>query len=324
VMIWRVPDGGVTSQISDPVQVLSGHTRKVGTATFNPVAAHLLATSSFDYSVRLWDMEKGTNLITAGGHTDLILSVAWNYNGALVATTCKDKRVRLFDPRTPSIVQEVICHQGAKGSRVCWLKDKVLTAGFSKYSEREVAIFDTRSIGEPLLHHSVDTSSGMLMPFFDPESSLLFLPGKGDGNIRLYEITDEAPYLHHLSEYRSPLPQKGLAFMPKRALDTSACEIARALKLGTQRVDSISFRLPHNPDLFEEDFYPDTYAGVPSISLEDWMAGENAEPTLISFAYFTSGQNSVIDFNPITPENPAPVSQDDVEKVAYLESKLIK
>ncbi|CAN0593918.1 unnamed protein product, partial [Laminaria digitata] len=29
---------------------------------------------------------------------------------------------------------------------------------------------------------------GVILPFYDDESSLLFLAGKGDGNIRYYEV----------------------------------------------------------------------------------------------------------------------------------------
>lgn len=103
VMIWKIPDGGVTNAITEPVQTLSGHKRNVGTANFNPVASHVLATSSNDFSVKLWDVEKGANMFTVDGHTDIVQSVDWNYNGSQIASTCKDKKLRVFDPRTQSI-----------------------------------------------------------------------------------------------------------------------------------------------------------------------------------------------------------------------------
>jgi len=164
--------------------------------------------------VKLWGVEQGSNIFTVDGHTDIIQSVEWNYNGSQLASTCKDKKLRVFDPRTNTIASEVVCHQGVKGSRVCWLKDKVLTVGFSKSSEREFNIFDPRAIAEPVAHLNIDTSSGGIMPYFDQDSSVLFLAGKGDGNIRYYEIVDEAPYFYYLSEYKSPTPQKGIAFLP--------------------------------------------------------------------------------------------------------------
>lgn len=36
-----------------------------------------------------------------------------------------------------------------------------------------------------------NTRAGVILPFYDEESSLLYLAGKGDGNIRYYEVGDE-------------------------------------------------------------------------------------------------------------------------------------
>ncbi len=64
------------------------------------------------------------------------------------------------------------------------MKDKILTVGFSKSTDREFNIFDPRNPGEPIAKQSIDQSSGGIMPFFDGDSGLLYLAGKGDGNIR--------------------------------------------------------------------------------------------------------------------------------------------
>jgi len=333
VMIWKIPEGGVTAQITDPVQILSGHKRNVGTANFNPVAAHLLATSSNDFSVKLWDVEKGSNVVTVEGHTDNIQSLDWNYNGSTIATSCKDKKLRILDPRTNTVAQEGICHQGVKGSRVAWLKDKVLTVGFSKASEREFNIFDPRSAAEPIAHQNIDTSSGGIMPYFDYDSNLLFLAGKGDGNIRYYELVDEAPYFYYLTEFKSATPQKGIAFLPKRALNVSECEIARALKLHVNKVEPISFRVPRKSDIFQDDLYPDTYAGEPALTLEEWLGGANAEPKTRSLAPgFVAKEKPAAEFNPVQQKQEAPKNEKELsaeneklkQRVAYLEAELIK
>jgi len=282
--------------------------------------------------VKLWDVEQGNNIFTVDGHTDIVQSVDWNHNGSQLATTCKDKKVRVFDPRTSAIAHEAICHQGVKGSRVTWMKDKVLTVGFSKSSEREFNIFDPRNIGEPIAHLNIDTSSGGIMPFYDQDSGVLFLAGKGDGNIRYYEIVDEAPYFYYLTEFKSPTPQKGMAFLPKRALNVSECEIARALKLHVNKVEPISFRVPRKSDIFQDDLYPDTYAGEPSLTLEQWSSGANAEPKLRSLAPGFVQKEKAVDFNPVAQKVEAPKSEKELSseneklknRVAYLESEVTK
>lgn len=73
----------------------------------------------------------------------------------------------------------------------------------------------------------MDTSNGVLLPFYDPDSSIVYLCGKGDSSIRYFEITDEPPFVHYLNTFSSKEPQRGMGFMPKRGLDVSKCEIAR-------------------------------------------------------------------------------------------------
>jgi len=50
--------------------------------------------------------------------------------------------------------------------------------------------------------------------------------------------------MHVLSEYGSNVPQRGMAFMPKRALNVESCEIARAYKVSNGLVEPISFTVP--------------------------------------------------------------------------------
>ena len=33
-----------------------------------------------------------------------------------------------------------------------------------------------------------EQASGTILPFYDPDTHILFLAGKGDGNIRYYEV----------------------------------------------------------------------------------------------------------------------------------------
>jgi coronin-1B/1C/6 len=74
-----------------------------------------------------------------------------------------------------------MAHQGVKGSRVCWLgdSDRLLTTGFSRTSDRQFAVFDLRNMAEPIKSENVDTMSGILMPFFDNDTKMLYLAGKG-------------------------------------------------------------------------------------------------------------------------------------------------
>jgi hypothetical protein len=71
----------------------------------------------------------------------------------------------------------------------------------------------------------------------------MIIAGKGDGNIRYYEY--ESDNLYALDEHKSSDPQRGMCFVPRRAVNTSECEIARAYKVTTsQAIEPIAFIVP--------------------------------------------------------------------------------
>ncbi len=79
--------------------------KKVGHVLFNPAAENVLASSSADFTVKLWDIKTGQEKQTITGHTEIIQAIAWNHDGSLLATTCKDKKLRIFDARANKVIQ---------------------------------------------------------------------------------------------------------------------------------------------------------------------------------------------------------------------------
>jgi len=333
--IWGIPEGGLKAPLTTPLQTLTGHKRKVGTVNFHPCANNVLATSSADFLVKIWDIEKGEEMLSVPGHTDLVQSCSWNKNGSLLATTCKDKKLRVLDPRASTVVTEGVAHGGSKGCRCLWLtdKDKICTVGFSRNSEREYNIWDPKNLSEPLSHQILDSMSGMIMPFYDAESSVLYLAGKGDGNIRYFEIVDDKPYSYFLSEFKSGTPQRGCCILPKRCCNVAACEVTRMLKISAGKVEPISFVVPRKADIFQDDLYPDCFAGNPVETAEEWKNGANNDPDM-SFKHavgFVAPTKSP-DFNPTVKEVEKPKTDKEIRdeweqfknRITYLEAEIAK
>jgi len=333
--IWGIPEGGLTANMTEPLQTLNGHKRKVGTVQFNPVANNILATSSTDFTVKIWDIEKAAAVLTVeAAASDLINSVDWNNNGSLLATASKDKKLRVVDPRQQAVAGEVEAHLGIKAPRCLWLgkKETIFTIGFTKSSEREYCLWDPRQIAQPLTRQTLDSASGLLMPFFDKDTNILFLAGKGDGNIRYFEVVDEAPYVHFLSEFKSNTPQRGMCMVPKRALNVSECEIVRLMKVGVSKVEPISFQVPRKSDVFQDDIFPDCFSGDFALTAAEWLNGKNAEPRIASLATgFVQKERPAVSFNPEKVEVKVlneKEMQAEIEKlgnrVSYLEAELVK
>jgi hypothetical protein len=91
-------------------------------------------------------------------------------------------------------------HQGIKASRVKWLGNSnlIATTGFSKMRDRQFGIWDATNMSSALEMKNIDASTGVLDIFYDNDSSLLFLAGKGDGGVRVFEISKESPYASEL------------------------------------------------------------------------------------------------------------------------------
>lgn len=87
------------------------------------------------------------------------------------------------------------------------------------------------------------------MPFYAEANDLLFLSGKGDGNIRYYEF--DADNLHFLTEHGSKDPQRGMTFIPRRALDVSENEVARAFKVTGNCIEPLGFVVPRKAETFQ-------------------------------------------------------------------------
>ncbi|KAI5941027.1 Coronin-6 [Manis javanica] len=285
VMVWQIPDYTPMRNITEPIITLEGHSKRVGILSWHPTARNVLLSAGGDNVIIIWNVGTGEVLLSLEDmHPDVIHSVCWNSNGSLLATTCKDKTLRIIDPRKGQVMTErTRPHEGARPLRAVFTADgKLLSTGFSRMSERQLALWDPNNFEEPVALQEMDTSNGVLLPFYDPDSSIVYLCGKGDSSIRYFEITDEPPFVHYLNTFSSKEPQRGIGFMPKRGLDVSKCEIARFYKLHERKCEPVIMTVPRKSDLFQDDLYPDTPGPEPALEAEEWLSGQDADPVLIS------------------------------------------
>eukprot|EP01052_Picozoa_sp_SAG31_P050106 SAG31_NODE_11288_length_1046_cov_1.007392_2_plen_106_part_00 len=86
VKLWSIPEGGLTGNLGadDAIATLSSHNKKVGVLQWNPTAP-VLATSSIDKTVKIWDIESGAEKCSVGGFKDYPTSMSWSYDGGVIA-----------------------------------------------------------------------------------------------------------------------------------------------------------------------------------------------------------------------------------------------
>jgi len=298
MMLWEIPDAGYKAHQKEPVLELKGHSKKVTFCTFNHSANGIVASTGFDSTVKTWNMNDQEEVFSIDlPEGAMVNHMKWNHTGDLIAVTCKDKKLRIIDPRQNKFAAVAKTHEGSKPSKMEWLGGvggatdenfKFVTTGFTAQAGREISVWDMRTLSgneeefeEPLNLLSVDPGTGALFPFFDAGTQMLYVGGKGDGSMRYFEVVPDDPFLHFLSVYSATTPQKGFDFLPKRCMDVSKHEVARCLKMESNFIGYVSFKVPRKSKEFQDDIFPDCPAGVPAVTSDDWVGGAEAKPPLL-------------------------------------------
>ncbi|XP_048514566.1 F-box-like/WD repeat-containing protein TBL1XR1 isoform X2 [Athalia rosae] len=113
-----------------------------GPGTHNPNMNLILASASFDSTVRLWDVERGACIHTLTKHTEPVYSVAFSPDGKFLASGSFDKCVHIWSTQSGQLVHS---YKGTGGIfEVCWNSrgDKVGASA----SDGSVFVLDLRKL----------------------------------------------------------------------------------------------------------------------------------------------------------------------------------
>jgi coronin-1B/1C/6 len=296
----------------------------------------LIDTAGQDYDVKLWDIEKVASLFTTGGASNIIQSLDWNYDGSLLCSNSKDKKVRVIDPRQQQVASEGNSHVGVKGGRALWLgkHSKLVTVGFGSGASREYMIWDTKNMSAPIVKANLDNAAGVIIPFYDEDSDLLFFAGKGDGAIRYYEIIPDAEpneMIFECSAYRTNESTAGCGAVYRRHCNVNINEIIRLYQVTGTQLRPLSFQVPRKSDLFQPDLYPDCRGDTPNLELSAWISGQNATPKLVNLENgFCPTEkkekaiSKVEDDKELSSSETKAKLEELTKRVAYLEAELAK
>ena len=214
-------------------RVLRGHTGSVLRIAFSPDGKRIASSGAQgegnrpvdeapDNSVRVWDLETGSQMLVLAEHKSAVLGLAWSPDGKHVASGGADETIRVWDSRTGArrllladqdgIVQSIafspdstllaaIAGQTATLWRVSdgkeyrrWRhRDTPATITFSRdgrliatgSARGEIRIWDRESEGE---HRSISTGLGLNGAFFSPDSTTI-ASAHTDGTIVIWDVS---------------------------------------------------------------------------------------------------------------------------------------
>ncbi len=165
---------------------LTGHTNRVIGVAFSP-DDKLVATSSADHTVRLWDVATHQPLGDPLNHTDVIRDVAFSPDGTLLATASTDRTARLWDVATHQPLGDPLGHTDTVNGVAFSPDGKLVATASTDHTARLWDVTTHQPLGEPLNH--TDTVMGVA---FSPDGKLV-ATASTDHTARLWDVTTHQP-----------------------------------------------------------------------------------------------------------------------------------
>jgi coronin-7 len=110
--------------------------------------------------------------------------------------------------------------------------------------EKEMAIWNANDLSKPLEHKRLDSSSGVMLPLYDEDTSMMFYLSRGESTLRWLEIGESSPFMTEGTPIAIPGPVTGVGLVPKRILNVIQTEVVRILAVNPNGLWPVSFSVP--------------------------------------------------------------------------------
>ncbi|XP_043910256.1 notchless protein homolog 1 [Protopterus annectens] len=92
-----------------PLARMTGHQALINEVLFSP-DTRLIASASFDKSVKLWDGKTGKYLASLRGHVSAVYQIAWSADSRLLVSGSSDSTLKVWDAKTGKLAVDLPGH----------------------------------------------------------------------------------------------------------------------------------------------------------------------------------------------------------------------
>ena len=145
---------------------LIGHTEGISSLDFNRDGS-ILASGSYDRTIRLWNVDTGDLRETLEGHTDGVQHVTFSPTGLILASASDDGTIRLWDINTGDVIKTLDGH-AERIRHVAFSPTGLILV--STDGDGTIRLWDTKT-GEPL--KTITPASGAFLTVYSPDGNTL-------------------------------------------------------------------------------------------------------------------------------------------------------
>ncbi|KAL8876413.1 MAG: hypothetical protein Q9198_005389 [Flavoplaca austrocitrina] len=110
IYLWSPPSSPTSNTSIKPIARLLGHQKQVNHVTFSP-SGTLIASSSFDNHIKLWNATTGAFLFTLRGHVAPVYMSCFSPDSRLLVSGSKDTTLKVWDTATGKLKEDLPGHR---------------------------------------------------------------------------------------------------------------------------------------------------------------------------------------------------------------------
>eukprot|EP00118_Oscarella_pearsei_P008612 m.45424 g.45424 ORF g.45424 m.45424 type:complete len:202 (+) comp33593_c0_seq11:13-618(+) len=97
------------SQSKKCIARMTGHQQLINEVLFSP-DCRIIASASFDKSIKLWDGKTGKFLAALRGHVGAVYQIAWSADSRLLCSGSADSTLKIWDIKTKKLAMDLPGH----------------------------------------------------------------------------------------------------------------------------------------------------------------------------------------------------------------------